>query len=171
MTYDIYIGKGRVDAECEALDPRYAQHDGRQLTARWVVDETTHWNAPQFPVDELTGITNGRHSGYSQWDNFTKEAGLHDLFFANNPFSLMYNHPGCALITPEALQAVANARYRRQLAVGLPPGFVKYDWVGNQYVPQSDPDLIDAILARLLWLEGWMNWAYRNYPVPALCNF
>ena len=40
-------------------------------------------DAPEFPGDEMTGKSNGRHPGYGQWREFCEQVGLEERSLAS----------------------------------------------------------------------------------------
>jgi hypothetical protein len=120
-------------------------------------------DAPTFPHDEMTGKGNYRYPGYSGWADFCREAGLYDLFLdRDGGEALMQNHPGIARLHPEHLTRIRAALKARRRTSTLPPGFA--GWNGE------DEGKHDHILARLIWLEYWMDWALRECERPAIFN-
>ena len=159
MSYSIYIGNAELAGELD---------DG-EYRASYEVPEVTLPDAPAFPFDEMSQNKNGRHPGYSQWDMFCQSAGLRDLFFDADA-GLMRQHPGCFAITPDHLEHVRSRRMewerRHPNAV---PGF---DFSPRMHQPTQDDGVRDrdGVLARLLWLEWWMEWALQNCERPAIAN-
>ena len=161
MSYNIIIGNA---------EPDFGSDCG-ELYAQWIVKERENEDAPKFPNDELTGKSNGRYPGYSQWSGFCKICGLHDLFF-DKWEGLMVPHPGCKIINRDHYQQVVDALEKWKITSTLPPGFGK-DPVFNdqsQDWEYPDSDKYDPILARLIWLEYWMKWALENCKIPAIYN-
>lgn len=160
MSYDIYIG----NAELETPDP---DEDGGVLTARMIVRHHEEPDAPTFPGDETTKNGNSRHPGYLQWDNFCGTAGLRALFF-DEATGLMREHPGTVALGPEHLATVRSARERwERRHPGAVPG---WDWPGYPAGADDGVRGRDGVLARLLWLEWWMDYALRTCERPAIHN-
>ena len=167
MSYDIYIGEAVIDVPheedladgCNRLDVR--------------VEPFNHPKAPVFHGDMMTGNSNSRHPGYSQWSTFTEKVGLDNLFF-NKSTGLMRNHPGTCMLTKDHLDQVIVARKKWEAKnPGKKPG-----WCGchdcEQLGPRDNKEPhvpeYDGNLARVLWLEWWFDWALNNCKVPAICN-
>jgi hypothetical protein len=75
---------------------------------------------------------------------------------------LIADHPGAVPLLPGDLEYVRAARIRReQTNGGRPPGFWEDDGTDNGN---------DHTLARLLWLEFWIDWALDNCEVPIIQN-
>jgi len=164
MSYDIYIGQAVVRSD---FDKKY-----EEFYAEWVVEPQSLIGAPVFPNDGMTSNGNSRHPGYSQWSGFLDKCGLHDLFF-NKEEGLMREHPGIALLKPSHLERVREALAKWKLtASGKPPGFGSFPKFIDGEWKSVDEDTYDSILARLLWLEFWMDWALRECEceIPAVYN-
>lgn len=161
MGYNFWIGNAV---------PEFSKDYG-ELSARWVVEAATHQDAPTFPNDDCTGNSNGRSPSYSAWSDFCREAGIYDLFYDERGH-LNAGHPGCVMVTPEDLAKVREAREARQKTATLPPGFEGYPKFDKEAQTWVTPDegKYDAILARLIWLEWWMDWALNNCETPAIQN-
>lgn len=149
MGYHIAIG--------ELADVEFPEED----CFNYRVKEANSPFAPQFgPLDRLSGQTNSRYPSYSGWECFCKEAGIHDLFY-NRKTGLIRNHPGYERLNRRHLLKIREAMEYREAKVGLPPGFVM-NGIG--------PLEVDPILARLMWLEFWINWALKNCRNPVILN-
>lgn len=155
MSYDIYIGNAVVET-----------WDDGKFHVR--VGKMSVEEAPSFPNDHMTGKGNSRHPAYSGWSNFCREAGLYDLFFDKED-GLMRDHPGTFQITKTHLEAVRVALMAWVKAhPNTNPGFEEDDWMKPEFRDKIiNPD---PILARLIWLEFWMNWAIENCENPAIHN-
>jgi hypothetical protein len=166
-----------------AIGQAIFEPDLDRMTGEWTccpeVQKASHPNYPMFPncfTDSLASENRGGAS-YSGMAEFIKEAGLEYLFKGSSSPSygtrlgLVQRHPGCVEITPYVIQAVANARFRRQLLDGRSPGYSKRIWnhTLRRFI-ETDGEQYDWVLARLIWLEGWMNWAIRNCDRPAFYN-
>lgn len=162
MSYNIGIGNA------------VPQFDKDELRAWWDVAHVEREDAPTFPHDEMTGNGNYRYPGYSAWADFCREAGLHDLFLdREGGEALMQQHPGIARLLPEHLASVQFALGARKAVSALPPGFWGSDTFDREkqaWVPSPDTGKYDPILARLMWLEYWMDWALRECEIPAIYN-
>jgi hypothetical protein len=120
-----------------------------------------HTDGITFPRDVLNG-ENRRMPGYSQWNDFCDETGLRSLFFDPNE-GLMRSHPGAFPLKPSHLARVQEAVIARYHACpGRDPGW-DYDphWATKDDVDDGvrgrDPNL-----ARLLWLEYWIDRALKG---------
>lgn len=150
MSYSIYIGQ----AEIEGTDTQEKYFDG-ELIARYKVNQVNNDNAPVFIGDEMTGNGNSRHPGYLQWDNFCKKASLHDFFF-DEDHGLMRSHPGAFVIAREHHGVIKTALDSwKSRHPNTEPGFTKSH---------------DGVLARLIWLDFWFDWALSNCQLPAIYN-
>lgn len=158
MSYSIYIGEAQVDVPD-------TDEGGLELSVR--VFDMQHPEAPEFPGDDMTGKSNGRHPGYSQWATFCHETGLHDLFF-DEESGLMSSHPGCVVLRKEHHERIAKAlRDWQAKAVGKVPGWDP----SAEFFGTAKPDpKYDGNLARLMWLGWWFRWALENCKVPAIYN-
>lgn len=172
MGYDILIG----EAEPYFPSPDEMEYDREP---RFKVNLRSHPDAPEFPGDDMTGKGNRRSPGYSAWSDFIVEVGLYDLFFGarsserspTRDTCLMRDHPGIAMLRPEDLVEIRQARERWEAK----------PWRAEERIPGWDPTLklfedregdprYDGYLARLLWLEWWIGWALDNCKVPAMYN-
>jgi hypothetical protein len=155
MSYDIYIGNAVLE-------------EGEDLEVQYAVDAHIELSAPSFPYDALSRQANSRHPGYCQWGDFCREVGLYDLFFGEES-GLMRDHPGIKPLTTAHLEAVreALARHREQHPDTI-PGF---DWSPVSGEPDDGVRGRDGVLARLLWLEWWIEWALQNCEKPAIYNY
>jgi hypothetical protein len=135
---------------------------------------------PDAPAhDPFVGTSNSRSPSYSAWSDFCKDAGIYELFYGqgwsreerrnclcseefHRESPLIAGHPGAAPLLPADLDYVRAARIRReQTNGGRPPGFWEDDGTDNGK---------DHTLARLLWLEFWINWALENCEIPIIEN-
>lgn len=153
MGYDIKVGNAV---------PHHDKDDFPTLSARWVVEHQTLDEAPSFEGDEMTGKSNLRSPSYSTWHDFCKDTGLYDMFFEDYD-GFFANHPGCKGITQHDADEVTAALVRYRAKAKLPPGFEK-EW------GYDGPPHFDYNLARLIWLEFWMQWAVKNCESPAIQN-
>lgn len=157
MSYDIYIG--------EAKPYVYEDEDDRGAfeTVRITVERMTHPEAPTFPNDGMTGNGNSRHPGYSQWSDFARSCGLHDVLVEG----WIKEHPGSVLLTRGHIDRIKDALSAwRSGHPDAVPGFARNDpetWklVDTHY---------DAVLARLIWLEWWCEYALANCRIPTVYN-
>ena len=152
MGYDITIGNAV---------PKFIKEDG-ELLAWWDVEGATSDQAPTFINDEMTGNSNSRSPSYCAWTDFTKDVGLHPMFYGEWD-GLMRQHPGCFPITMVDLLVVQSALEKRKAISTREPGFS--GWNNDE-----DEEKYDYNLARLMWLEFWMRWALENCETPAIQN-
>jgi hypothetical protein len=165
MSYDIYIG----NAEATGME---LEETTGQWSAVWhgaTVNAVTLPEAPAFAYDEMSAHQNSRHPGYIAWGEFCDKTGLRDLFF-REWYGLMSSHPGTFALRPEHLQEVREARERWQ--GDHPDAAPGFEWspLHGEKTPDDGIRTRDAILARLLWLEWWMDWALRTCERPAIHN-
>ena len=150
--------------------PKFEKDDD-YLYAAWEVEPTSNESAPSFPNDDMTGHSNARSPSYSAWEGFCKETGIFDIFYDQRG-NLLAGHQGCAMITEEDLSIVRSARALwESQSTKLPgfQGFPIYDKASKAYIT-PDEGKYDHQLARLLWLEWWMDWALKNCETPAIQN-
>jgi hypothetical protein len=119
------------------------------------VKQTWRGDAPAFPGDYADKI-NERMPSYGQWEDLAKQTGLKRLFFAEKT-GLLSQNPGCAALEPRHLHEVQSAI--EVIRTRFP-----------ETTPRFDVSTEDAHLARLLWLEWWMEWALANCEFPAIYN-
>ncbi len=137
MSYDIYIGQRLPGCPCGNSDE----------CDQWHLDYVSEVTLPEAPDDTLSPMSahnNGRHPGYSQWYNFTVEAGIHDLI-GQSGTPLMPDHPGIATLTEDHYNVIKTAQERH---------------AGGD----------EGITTRLNWLAWWMRWALDNCEWPAVFN-
>jgi len=161
MSYDIYIGNAELESEWPGEDGPVAE---------WTVKGHAEPDAPTFPGDFMTLNGNSRHPGYSQWADFCRQVGLYDLFFAEWE-GLMCEHPGIAVLKPEHLAVVKAAR--ELWSAQRPSAIAGWDFdpiFGGKNSVDDGVRGRDGNLARLLWLEWWMDWTLRTCERPALHN-
>jgi hypothetical protein len=165
MGYTFTIGNARL---------RY--HKGDESISIEAVP-ATHQDAPAH--DPFVGIGNSRSPSYTAWTDFCKDAGIYELFYGQGwsredrrylPCSegfhrekpLRDEHPGAVPLLPADLEYVRAARIRREKTNGgRPAGFWEDDGTDNGN---------DHTLARLLWLEFWIDWALENCEIPIIQN-
>ena len=133
-----------------------------ELYASWEVAPAKSDDAPIFPGDEMTGNGNSRSPSYSVWFDFCCVTGIRGIFYDNHD-RLHASHPGCIGITKEAADFVTSALAEYKSKATLPPGF-EDDFM------HKGPANYDYHLARLMWLEYWMQWAVKNCETPAIQN-
>lgn len=144
---------------------------------RITVESAVNDNAPNHCP--YTGKGNSRSPSYSGWSDFCKTAGIEELFYGkgwsreesryldcpegfHRETPLLAEHPGAFPLTADDLAYIIKARVRREQSNrGRPPGF----W-GDDNVDNGN----DHALARLLWLEFWIDWALKNCERPAISN-
>lgn len=143
--------------------PEFDRECFPELIARWTVKYMTHPDAPVLPNDPITLNSNSRSPSYSVWADFCRSTGLYDMFY-NSGGNLIAGHPGCMGITEDDADRVSEVLRLYQRRATLPPGFEKeWDYEG-------EPNY-DYHLARLIWLEWWMQWAVHNCDIPAIANW
>jgi len=167
MSYDIYIGNGVMepveDEEYVTAYSRIVNHKVKYFDL--TVQGVERPDAPTFPNDEMTGNSNNRHPGYSQWSEFCEQAGIESLFF-NRTDGLMREHPGYQPLEPihaEIIESALNGY--KELHPDAVPGFEAWTW--NDDAPEVG---YDPILARLIWLDWWVKWALMNCENPGIHN-
>lgn len=142
--------------------PEHHKDDFPYLSATWEVENATLDEAPSFVGDAMTGKSNMRSPSYGVWAEFCRDTGLYEFFYDESG-NLHAGHPGCVGITQEDADLVTAVLNRYRAKATLPPGFEADD----RY---SGPARYDYNLARLMWLEFWMQWAVRNCETPAIQN-
>jgi hypothetical protein len=159
--------------------PRVPTNLDEDIEPDWTVEGATHPEAPSFPGDGMTGKGSDRSPSYGGWAEFLDAAGLRDLFFGargdggnwTRDVSLMRKHPGVALLRPSDLLEIRHARIQWEAK----------PWPAEERIAGWDPDLkwsdtrepdpkYDGVLARLIWLEWWVEWALANCKLPAVGN-
>lgn len=151
MGYSFTIGEGAFVETIEDGEPY----------SRWEVPEVRLSTAPVFDNDSLTGNSNSRHPSYTGWYEFCKKAGfeIFNLFYTTprghtGEGTLIPRHPGGAKLEQKHLDVIRKVRIERE-KLGLVPGFA---------------DGQDYVLARLMWLEFWIDWALTNCKNPIFKN-
>ena len=142
MGYDFRIGELLAEGEPE------------EDCFNWFVQTVRHPNAPTFTGDELTGSSNYRSTTYSGWESAIREAGLYDHFYKPN-YGLICRHPGYKVLSAYDLQVIKAARKAYQKKCALPPGFEEGQ---------------DSVLAVLIWMEFWIDWALEHCHQPVFLN-
>lgn len=166
MGYNISIGNATLN---------YQKGD-EHMSIR--VESASHPDAPDHCP--YTGKGNMRSPSYTGWSEFCKEGGINELFYGqgwsreerrytecsddfHRETPLLAKHPGAFPLLPADLDYVREARINRERTNGgKPPGF----WDGDGSVDNGN----DHVLARLLWLEFWIQWALDNCEYPAMAN-
>ena len=139
----------------------------------------------EHPDDRYTGKSNSRSPSYTAWNDFCREAGIHEMFYGkgwdrddlryrncsddfHRETPLLVEHPGTQPLCRGDLEFVRAARIRREQSNdGRPPGF----WECSNETGWVEVDNgTDPTLARLLWLEFWIGWALDNCDIPVLAN-
>lgn len=160
MGYTLTIGNAvpRMPSQSE-ID------DDEDRTPGWDVNGGESEDAPSFPGDERGSA---RSPSYSGWAEFCRATGLSSLFFGAQGFArreniaerdtcLIHQHPGVTL-----LRALDLVEVRHAVAL-----WKAKPWPTEERIPGFDPELN---LARLLWLEFWIEWALKNCEHPAIGN-
>lgn len=162
MGYNLTIGEAVIDCSDEYIhiDAEYASH-------------------PDAPAHcPYTKNGNSRSPSYTAWSDFCKAAEIYELFYGEGwsreerryipkqdfyrETILIADHPGAAVIIPQDLDYIRAARERRAANNGgREPGFWDNEGVDNGK---------DHVLARLLWLEFWVDWALKNCKNPVIHN-
>lgn len=166
MGYNITIGNAILD---------YTKGD-EHMSIRCAA--ATHPDAPDHCP--YTGKGNSRSPSYTGWSEFCETAGISELFYGrgwsrgqarylecrddfHRETPLLSEHPGAFPLLPADLDYITAARVlREQNNGGRPAGF----WEGDGNIDNGK----DHVLARLLWLEFWMKWAFENCENPAIAN-
>jgi hypothetical protein len=126
-------------------------------------EETRHPNDPMFP-NSRTWNNHNNHSNIGGSDWIELDQSLSDKHLGDD---LLNGNEDAVKLTPELIQRLSNARFERQLTSNLSPGYSRQEYSA----PLPDEAQYDWIQARLLWIEGWMNWANRNCENPCIVNF
>lgn len=169
MGYNLKIGEAKIH-----FDSEYA-------AVRIETDGFKNPDAPTFPNDTMTENTSWRFPSYTGWSEFCKESGLYPLFYGKGwdpvyrqnvtdeetiPWRerpILDHHPGVALIVFKDLDFIRKClKQYKKTAPKKKPGFE--GWNGE------DADVYDPILARLIWLEYWFDYALKNCKVPVMTN-
>jgi hypothetical protein len=171
MGYDIYIGNGEMEPveqydDEEVYKTPYARViNGKTIYYRVVVKDTTQPEAPTFP-NEWHAHTNNCHPSYCGWSDFCRRAGLIDLFFDDKQ-GLMRKHPGFQTLHIDHAATIQNAlnewKARHPDSV---PGF-------EEFTLGSDAPTVgyDWVLARLEWLNWWVQWSLKHCENAGIFNF
>lgn len=166
MGYNITIGEGVI------LTPNLDDADECGYDLSVGARGECRDDAPSFPGDSMTGKSNGRSPSYSTWSDFCRDAGIYDLFY-NKANGLMRKHPGTAFLAPKHGAAIAAAldKYRTKHP-GAKPGWREQTEGGNFFDGPWKPETegLDGTLARLIWLDYWVQWALKNCTVPVIRN-
>ncbi len=147
------------------------EYEPDDLYLQIVAEGMEHPDAPDH--DDTVGKRNYRSPAYTVWSEFCEDAGIFPLFYGSGwdqagqhyidcPDGFHRERPllldaggGVAPLCRDDLTYVRAARIRRELTNGgRPPGMGSAD--------------MDSTLARLLWLEFWIDWALENCPIPIL---
>lgn len=163
MSYDIYISEAVIGVPD---DP--SEWNGLDVEVHGLERD----DAPSFPGDEMTGKSNSRHPGYSQWADFLRDVGLYSLFLdRESGRALMQNHPGCTMLTRADHEQIAAAldRWRTKHPGKVPGWDPTLKGMAAVTGEGADPKY-DGNLARLIWLEWWVRWALANCKTPAIYN-
>lgn len=160
MGYCIAIGDAK---------PYHGKEDN-DFFSGWDVGRLELVCAPEFPNDEMTGKTNIRRPSYTQWAAICREAGIYELFFDESE-GLFRDHPGCKPLKQKHLDEIRFALDLRKRKSKKRAGF--FDAVFNEEKDEweyPEEHLYDGVLACLIWLEFWVNWALSNCENPAIAN-
>lgn len=131
------------------------------------VPDAFHHNSPTYANGFGEDHKNSLGMTYEGFESFLEEVGALEEF--ERARGLVNSHPGYIRITARLIQLIANVRFRWQFQHYRAPSYTKYihnsDPEGGAAIA-LDQSKYDYSLAYLLWFEGWMNWAYRNYERP-----
>ena len=157
MGYTLRIGNAYMDFDKEY---NYLKIDAEAKTLP---------NAPAF--GEPTDNSNSRWPSYTAWHDFTKFAGLYDLFFnkeREDPECLLKEHPGYTVITKEHQKEI-NRLYKLF--------YIKYPNCKAGFSPNAtdfadDPNwpIENSYAVRFEWLKFWIDWALENCEIPIFYN-
>jgi len=158
MSYTIIVGNA-VPKQEKSFLPR--------LVSFWEVENLYLDYAPAFPND-CCNHKNSRSPSYTGWHDFCINTNLYEFFY-NERGHLRMGHPGCWGISKKDadIVTVALENYKRNNKTGLPPGFEDE----NDVIKDKNIKNYDYNLARLIWLEWWMQWAVKNCETPAIQNY
>jgi hypothetical protein len=186
MGYSIYItdipmskGIGQRNTDEPTTWDEYIAYENNGLTLPEDEDPFLVISLPEAPLfpGDPTERTNSRSPSYTMWAEFCDDVGLQPLFF-DKQHGLMREHPGWFQFGPEHLLIVRRAReaYEKQHP-GLVPGWAEDDYWSRRRRGQMEPNPGDeqyttegGHLARLLWLEWWMDYALKHFDHPGIAN-
>jgi hypothetical protein len=117
------------------------------------IAEVTSEQAPAIEGAGPHSRMNKSQPSYAGMEDLCSLIGLRQMFFEE----LLVKRPGVAPITARHARAVSLARQRYQR--DHPQAQPRYE--------QSDED---GHLARLVWLEWWMQWALEHCHHPGIQN-
>jgi len=164
MSYDIYIGELKLEEYKDEVEDNEGEY-----TCSYTVDSMNNKDAPNFYGDDMTGNSNHRHPGYSQWSDFCRRNNLYELFFKEY-VGIMSRHPGCFRLTKEHLKIFKDTlKYREKIderPAGLDQRYIKDSFV---HVKEGE-ETTDYDKVRLIWLIYWTEWALKNCKYPAIAN-
>lgn len=171
MGYTFKIGELNEREETYEDEDDYGNEIIKHYTS-YDVESMELDEAPEFPNDEMTAKSNSRSPSYSAWSNFCKDAGLYHVFY-NSQGHLYGSHPGYIDIDQQMINEVEASVKVLQAKSTKPPGFEgfpKYDPILGDHVT-PDEGRYDYTLARAMWLEFWIKWAYNNCERPVIVNW
>lgn len=171
MGYCIMIGNAAV----------HVNEDDKSLEIR--IEKATNVLSPSY--ENCDTRSNVRCPSYSWWYEFCEDAGISELFYGVKPRIISQNGYRCCpdnfhretalireglsnieLISQDDLDYIRKARIRRERSNGgKPPGFFICNEKTNWHCVDNG---VDPTLARLLWLEFWMDWALKNCAFPSI---
>lgn len=145
-----------------------------------LVESDGEWEGQVDPLEipnplVIPGDTEGpiRFPSYTQWRNFTQQAGLEDMFY-NEYGGLLRRHPGCFLLTQDHLTEVRAAlEIAKRKYPNDPIGFpVRMENESEEDFEQREEACTEGtgILVRLTWLEFWIDAALKHCERPAFGN-
>lgn len=155
----------------DLITETYTDDDDGHSYTRYDVHNIVLDDAPEFPNDEMTGKSNGRHPSYSTWRIFCDATCITDIFYENR--NIRGGHPGYFDITEEIVVEISMALATYKKTSTKPPGFdgfPAYDPLAGDWVI-PDEGKYDGYLARLIWLDFWVNWTFNNCKQPAIINW
>jgi len=131
------------------------------------VDDIELPEAPAYPND-INQRKNVRWPSYTVWSDFTRDVGLHDLFF-NKTTGLMREHPGCFSLTGDHAWQIRQAWVNYESR--YPQANPRFAVIDYRTTVVTDPATAeDATLARLMWLDWWVRWALDHCTNPVIHN-
>lgn len=152
MGFSIHIGNG----EMQPVDhpTKYARViRSTNVYYDVIVKKVKRPEAPVFVGDIFTQNSNSRYPDCCDWSDLCRKAGLIDLFFGEQGLTREHGFQDLHFHHTVAIQnALSDWKARHPDTV---PGF------GTSY---------DDILARLEWLNWWVQWALTNCEHAGIYN-
>lgn len=167
MSYSIKIGNAEIDHVVDEDEV----NESPEYRIRVRTMELPE--APSFTGD-INDRKNVRWPSYGGWARFCENTNLGELFYGppgERSAGLFASHPGAVQLTRQHLARVRAATEE----------YLARPWPAKERIPGWDPTLerysskdgdpcYDADLARLRWLEWWMDWALKNCEHPCMEN-